>query len=50
MAKMVKSGTFVLLLAHFAKSEVAQNSAQSLECTPEGRPKVTLISNSSCWT
>ena len=43
MAKIVKSGTFVLLFAHLVKSEVAQNSAQSLECTPEGRPKVTQI-------
>ena len=38
-SKMVRSGTFLLLLV-LAKGEVAQNSAQSLECTPEGRPKV----------
>ena len=44
--KMTISCTLVLalvLLVLGARGEVAQNSAQSLECTPEGRPKVFLV-------
>ena len=41
--KMVIVTAFFLLDVIFrANGEVAQNNAQSLECTPEGRPKVIL--------
>ena len=45
--KMVIVTAFFLLVVIFrANGEVAQNNAQSLECTPEGRPKVPLLIHS----
>ena len=49
MSKMMMSATLMLVLA-LANAEVAQNNAQSLECTPEGRPKVHFSLHSFCWT